>query len=200
MEPIGSATGAPAVLVSMSIFFRIVQFLFHQEALTLPAPTRKKSATSKLARREGRRRKFEYIFIGPVKGLEICPESNGYLRIECIRLNEIEQRHTGIEGTIEMVKETNAGADSDTGQSKTRCLPRKCIANSQNTAIGKKINAAIVPFRLIPGDQLRCPQFDRSKNTVVSDRFCFEVTAHGGQAAAGKLFAVDQRLVGNLAL
>ena len=45
--PIGSAMGAPAVLVSRSIFLRIVQSLFHHDASTWLVVPRKTTLTKK---------------------------------------------------------------------------------------------------------------------------------------------------------
>src|ERR1700730_9363814 len=96
--PIGSAMGAPAVVVSRSIFLRMVHSLFHHDAWALFAAVRNKMTAQKPERGDVRLMRFAFMFVGPSwKKSKICPKPNGDERIERICLDQIAQWQARIE-------------------------------------------------------------------------------------------------------
>ena len=132
--------------------------------------------------------RFVCMFMGRQFGKsEIGPEPKGDVRVERVRLDQIQERQAQIERAVEVIQQTKASAESNAGQGKTRSLPRQRVVKREHAAIGENVSAPVVALALGPGGQLRCPQFKRTEDAVVADRFRLQITAHSGEAAAGEL-------------
>src|SRR5262249_28904208 len=109
--PIESAIGAPAGVVSMSIFFRMVHSLFHHEASELFEQTKNRVR----AMNDVDLIRLFFILWGWISKLEVGPEAEGHAPVERGGLGLADEWNTRIERAVKMIAEANSEAGSDAG-------------------------------------------------------------------------------------